>query len=89
MRIGERMQEKRQLEYGNWWKPIFIDDADFPCFHLALRLIALIHVLSCAVEKVFSQLEKIDVCGNVYEDDLEVKMFSGCNGNSDIIWCQA
>ena len=65
MRIGERMQEKRQLEYGNWWKPIFIDDADFPCFHLALRLIALIHVLSCAVEKVFSQLEKL-MCVEMY-----------------------
>ena len=36
-----------------WWKPIVTDDADFPCFHLVFHLIALIQVLSCAVERVF------------------------------------
>ena len=36
-----------------WWKPIFMDDEYFPCFHLALCLIDLIQLLSCAAEQVF------------------------------------
>ena len=56
MRIGERIQEKRQLEYGNGGKKLsYMDDTDFPCLHLDLRLIALIQVSSCAVERVSSQ----------------------------------
>ena len=40
-----------------WWKPIVVDDSNFPFFSLALRLIALIQVSSCAVERVFSQMK--------------------------------
>ena len=73
-----------------WWKPIVIDDSNFSFFSLALRLIALIQVSSCAVERVFSQMKcVIDVCGNVYEDTLEVRMFARCNGNLTPLWMQA
>ncbi|GFH56758.1 hypothetical protein CTEN210_13234 [Chaetoceros tenuissimus] len=55
-----------------FWKPIVKDDSDFPCFSLALRLIVLIQVSSCSVERVFSQMKLVvETCGPVYEDTLE------------------
>ena len=73
-RIGDVVNEdwrkntgERATRIWEWWKPIITDDADFPCFHLALRLIAIIQVSSYAIERVFSQMKKIiDVCGNIY-----------------------
>lgn len=73
-----------------WWKPIVVDSTSFPAFGKALRLIALIQVSSCAVERVFSQLKLIvETCGNMFEDTLEVRMFARCNGNLDELWTKA
>jgi len=69
-----------------WWRPIVATGSisrNFPCYHLALRLVGLVQVSSCAVERVFSQLKYIrDRCGdNIYEDMLEIRMFAQCNGD--------
>ena len=69
-----------------WWRPIVATGPishNFPCYHLVLRLVALVQVSSCTVERVFSQLKYIrDRCGdNIYEDMLEVRMFAQCNGD--------
>eukprot|EP00979_Chaetoceros_neogracilis_P003467 scaffold598_cov207-Chaetoceros_neogracile.AAC.5 len=66
-----------------WWREIVVDDKDFPCFSLALRLVGTMQVSSCAVERVFSQLKLIrEVCGdNLYRDMLELRMFARCNGD--------
>ena len=73
-----------------WWKPVVVSGEKFPCFSLALRLIGLLQVSSCAVERVFSQMKcVIDVCGHVHEDLLEVRMNSRCNGDLDPVWTQA
>ena len=70
-----------------FWKPIVKDDSDFPCFSLALRLIVLIQVSSCSVERVFSQMKLVvETCGPVYNDTLEVRMFARCNGNLLPLW---
>ena len=95
-RIGDVVNQDHRKDTGEketriweWWKPIFIDDTDFSCFYLDLYLIAIIQALICAIERVFSQMKKIDVCGNVYEDALEVRTFARYNGNLDRIWYQA
>jgi len=72
-----------------WWRPVITNEAEFPCFSLALKIIGTLQVSSCAVERVFSQLQVIcDVCGDkLYEDILEVRMFARCNGNLSGLWC--
>lgn len=73
-----------------FWKPIVKDNSDFPCFSLALRLIVLIQVSSCSVERVFSQMKLVvETCGPIYEDNLEVRMFSRCNGDLTPLWMKA
>ena len=48
-----------------WWRPVIRNEAEFPCFSLALKIIGTLQVSSCAVERVFSQLQVIrDVCGD-------------------------
>ena len=72
-----------------WWREIVVDDKEFPCFSLALRLVGTMQqVSSCAVERVFSQLKLIrEVCGdNLYRDMLEVRMFARCNGDLGNLW---
>ena len=55
-----------------------------------MKLIALIQISSCAVERVFSQMTKvIKAVGNVYEDTLEVRMFARCNGELGDLWSKA
>lgn len=62
----------------------------FPAFGKAVRLIALLQVSSCAVERVFSQLQLIkEVCGSMIDDCLEVRLFARCNGDLDGIWTKA
>jgi hypothetical protein len=79
MMIGKRMPEKRH----QFWKQIIINKEKFPSFSLALRLVALIQVSSCDVERVFSQLKNVveSTGTNMYEDMLEVRMFARCNGD--------
>ncbi|KAL7540988.1 hypothetical protein ACHAXR_010540 [Thalassiosira sp. AJA248-18] len=63
-----------------WWKP---RRKDFPFHAMALRLIVLVQLSSCSVERVFSKLEKIrHVCGEKLFDDMaEVRLFLQCNGD--------
>ena len=73
MMIGKMMPEKKQQEFG--------DESIFPCFLSALRLVVILQVSSCTVERVFSQMKyALDFCGNVYEDHLEVRMFARLMG---------
>jgi hypothetical protein len=56
-----------------WWRPIVATGPishNFPCYHLVLRLVALVQVSSCTVERVFSQLKYIRDCygDNIYKD---------------------
>ena len=69
-----------------WWRPIIVDGGKFPYFSKALRLIGLIQVSSCAVERVFSALQRIrELCGDqMLEDMLEVRMHARINGNEQI-----
>ncbi|KAL7525749.1 hypothetical protein ACHAXR_001139 [Thalassiosira sp. AJA248-18] len=54
-----------------------------PCYGFT-RLIVLVQLSSCSVERVFSKLEKIrHVCGEKLYDDMmaEVRLFLQCNGD--------
>ena len=51
-----------------FWKSIVVRDDQFPAFSVALRLIVLIQVSSCAVERVFSQLAEMCSGGATHED---------------------
>jgi len=72
-----------------WWRPVITNEAEFPCFSLALKIIGTLQVSTSAVERVFSQLQVIrEVCGDkLCEDILEVRMFARCNGNLSDLWC--
>ena len=52
-------------------------------FSQAVRIVVLTQLSSCAVERVFSQLNLIcKSCGeNMMEDILQVRMFERCNGD--------
>ena len=81
---------EKAMRIWEWWRPVITNEAEFPCFtSLALKIIGTLQVSSCAVERVFSQLQVIrDVCGDkLYEDILEVRMFARCNGNLSGLWC--
>jgi hypothetical protein len=66
-----------------FWRQIVADDFKFPSFSLALRLIGLIQVSSCDVERVFSQLKCVveRIGTTMKEDVLEIRMFAMCNGD--------
>ena len=55
--------------------------------YLALRLVVLIQLSSCSVERVFSRLKHIrDVVGdnmNMLEDIWEIRLLLQCNGELD------
>ena len=56
-----------------------------------MKLIALIQISSCAVQRVVSSqmMKVIKAVGNVYEDTLEVRMFARCNGDLIDLWSEA
>jgi len=72
----------------HYWKPIVsskaaTDKDDYRHYRKALRLVALVQVSSCAVERVFSQLLEIrrKCKDGMLEDILEVRLFEQCNGS--------
>ena len=56
---------------------------DIPCHALALRLVDLLQLSSCSVERVLSHIKLIrDRYGDaLYEDMLEIRLFLQCNGD--------
>ena len=69
-----------------WWKIVFNKNAkNFPAFKLAIRLVVLSQLSSCAVERVFSRLKLIrESCkDSLYEDMLENRIMMQCNGDLD------
>lgn len=68
-----------------WWKP---RKDKFPHHGLAIRLVVLLQLSSCSVERVFSKLESIRVGtgGNLKEDMTEVRLFLQCNGDLDELY---
>ena len=75
---------ERAYRIWEWWRPIVADGTDFPCFSKALQLIGrLLQVSSCAVERVFSVLQRIREVGSdsMLEDMLQVRLFARCNGD--------
>jgi hypothetical protein len=71
---------ERACRIWEWWKTI--NESELPCFKLAVCIVAICQVSSCAVlKRVFSQLKLInDACSSMFEDMLEVRMFSRTNG---------
>jgi len=63
-----------------WWKPRV---TEFPIHALVLRLVVLVQLSSCCIERVFSKLKHIrDRCGEkLYDDMCEVRLFLQCNGD--------
>ena len=74
-----------------FWKSIVLNNDKFPAFSLALKLIVLIQVSSCAAERVFSQLKTVveRIGTSMHEDALEVRMFALCNGDLTELWMDA
>ena len=83
-RLGVREDDWRKdvgekaTRIWNQWKLVVVDGSEFPCYHLTLRLIALVQVSSCAVERVFPQLQVVrDQCGENMMDDIhKVRMLA-------------
>ena len=68
-----------------WWKP---RKDKYPYHGLAIRLVVLLQLSSCSVERVFSKLEAIRVrtsC-NLKEDMTEVRLLLQCNGELDELY---
>ena len=65
-----------------WWRTRRMR---YPMHYLALRLVVLIQLSSCSVERVFSRLKHIrDVVGdNMLEDIWEIRLLLQCNGELD------
>ena len=65
-----------------WWKA---RKKHYPMHYLALRLIVLIQLSSCSVERVFSKLKEIrDAVGDrMLEDISEIRLLLQCNGDLD------
>ena len=57
-------------------------------FAQALRVVVLTQLSSCAVERVFSQLNLIrEQCGdNMIEDMIQIRMFERCNGDLSVVF---
>ena len=68
-----------------WWRVRIyeVPNPKLTYFALAVRLVVLTQVSSCAIERVFSQLSIIqNVCGdNMLEDMTELRMFERNNGD--------
>ena len=75
------MQQWKKWAAANVDK-IVVDEREFPCVCKALWLIGLIQVSSCAVETVFSALQRIrELCGDrMLEDMLAVRTHATFNG---------
>jgi len=66
-----------------WWRPVTTNEAEFPCFSLALKIIGTLQVSSCAVERVFSLLQVIrEVCGDKLYEDILCECLQGVMVNS-------
>ena len=65
-----------------WWKP---RKGRYPYHGLAIRLIVLVQLSSCSVERVFSKLENSrKVCKeNLKEDMTEIRLLAQVNGTLD------
>ena len=67
-----------------WWKIKWNTCKNvFPKYLLAIRLVVLTQISSCAVERVFSRLKLIrEVCDErLYEDMTEIRVLLQCNGD--------
>jgi hypothetical protein len=101
-RLQKRLK-KRPNHYVNWmddpgekanriwqyWRITFLHSPrKFPSFQLALRLVVLSQLSSCAVERVFSRLKMVrETCkDSLLEDMLENRILLQCNGDiSEIV----
>ena len=75
---------ERSCKIWAWWRArILIHEPNIVHFKTALRLVVLTQLSSCAVERVFSRLERIrHTCGdNLYEDITEIRVLMRCNGD--------
>jgi hypothetical protein len=67
-----------------WWRSLQSTGAkEFPAFCYEVRLVVLSQLSSCSVERVFSRLQHVRNCcsDSLYEDMLEIRMLSQCNGD--------
>ena len=67
-----------------WWRCIISETShNLPAFTLAIRLVVLTQLSSCAVECVFSRIKEIrEACKDaLYEDMLEIRVLQLCNGD--------
>ena len=71
-----------------WWRVRVyeIENSQLSFFAIAIRVVVLTQMSSCAIERVISQLKLIrDACrDNMMEDMLEIRMFEQCNGYKTI-----
>lgn len=89
MRIGRKIYKATRI--CEFWKSIVVNDEKFPALSLRLKLIVLIQLSSCAVERVFcSEMCSVErVGGTTHEDALEVRMFAMCNKDLTKLWMEA
>ena len=81
--------EKANKIWG-WWKMHVyeVENLRLLFFAQALRVVVLTQLSSCAVERVFSQLNLIrKQCGdNIIEDMIQIRMFERCNGDLSVVF---
>jgi len=53
---------EKAMRIWELWRPVITNETKYPCFSLALKIIGTLQVLSCAVERVFSQLQAFVKC---------------------------
>ena len=66
----------------------FVNDSNiFPSFAIALRIVVLSQLSSCAVERAFSILKAMrdKLNDNTLEDMAEIRMFLECNGELEAL----
>ena len=67
----------------------FVNDSNiFPSFAIALRIVVLSQLSSCAVERTFSRLKatRDKLNDNTLEDMAEIRMFLECNGELEALF---
>ena len=83
---------EKVLRIFEWQKARFVVDSDqtqFPCFRLALRLVVLSQMSSCAIERIFSSFKLIrDTCGDkMIEHMASIHILMKHNGDSNTQMC--
>jgi hypothetical protein len=71
-----------------WWRSLQATDAKvLPNFCYDVRLVVLSQISSCSVERVFSRLQPVrNSCkDSLFEDMLEIRMLSQCNGDLSLL----